>query len=99
GQFEGYKIVGSLAGGGSGAKLYIAQPDPVKSAAFTRDGLNNVGQVVIKAFSLQDGSSLPQIVRESRSLDAAKRMGLILDHSLTAERFYYVMRYVPGESL
>jgi hypothetical protein len=99
GQFYGYNITGSLAGGGSGAKLYIAVPDQVKFAAFQRDGINNVGQVVIKSFSLQDGSSLPQIVRESRSLDAAKRLGLILDHSLTPERFYYVMRYVPGESL
>jgi hypothetical protein len=99
GQFYGYNITGSLAGGGSGAKLYIAVPDQVKYAAFQREGINNVGQVVIKSFSLQDGSSLPQIVRESRSLDAAKRLGLILDHSLTPERFYYVMRYVPGESL
>jgi serine/threonine protein kinase len=99
GQFEGYKIVGSLAGGGSGAKLYIAEPDPVKLAAFQREGLGRVGQVVIKSFSLQDGSSLPQIVRESRSLDAAKRLGLILDHELTPERFFYVMRFVPGQSL
>jgi len=38
GQFYGYKIVGSLAGGGSGAKLYIAEPDPVKSAGFAREG-------------------------------------------------------------
>jgi serine/threonine protein kinase len=26
-------------------------------------------------------------------------MGLILDHELSPERFYYVMRYVPGQSL
>ena len=38
------------------------------------DGQRHVGQVVIKTFSLRDGSSLPQIVRESRSLDAAKRL-------------------------
>jgi len=99
GLFEGYKIVGSLAGGGSGAKLYIAEPDAVKAAAFARTGLREVGQVVIKSFSLQEGSSLPQIVRESRSLDAAKRLGLILDHDLAPDRFYYVMRYVPGDSL
>ncbi len=99
GQFEGYQIVGSLAGGGSGAKLYIATPDTVKSAAFSRAGLRDVGQVVVKSFSLAEGSSLPQIVRESRSLDAAKRMGLILDHELTQHRFHYVMRYVPGDSL
>jgi len=98
GQFEGYNIVGSLAAGGSGAKLYVAEPDYIKAAWFANTGMN-VGQVVIKSFSLAEGSSLPQIVRESRSLDAAKRLGLILDHDLTSERFYYVMRYVPGESL
>jgi serine/threonine protein kinase len=98
GQFPGYTIVGSLAPGGSGAKLYIAEPDAVKTAEFDRQGIR-VDQVVIKSFSLAEGSSLPQIVRESRSLDAAKRMGLILDHDLATDRFYYVMRYVPGESL
>src|SRR5262245_40972281 len=99
GLFDGYTIIGSLAPGGSGAKLYVAEPDEIKLAAFARAGLAPVSQVVIKAFSLADGSSLPQIVRESRSLDAAKRLGLILDHELTADRFYYVMRYVPGEPL
>lgn len=98
-KFEGYTIVGTLAAGGSGARLYIADPDTMKRAAFERAGLANVGQVVIKAFALDDGSSLPQIVRESRALDAARRLGLILDHELTPQRFYYVMRYVPGESL
>jgi hypothetical protein len=38
-------------------------------------------------------------VRESRALAAAKRLGLIVEHELTDERFYYVMRYVPGEPL
>lgn len=99
GQFEGYRIVGSLASGGSGAKLYIAEPDDLKLAALTRNGLRDVGQVVIKSFSLKDGSTLPQIVRESRSLDAAKRLHLILDYELAPDRFYYIMRYVPGENL
>ncbi|MCH7792296.1 MAG: hypothetical protein IID31_08470, partial [Planctomycetes bacterium] len=98
-QFDGYAIVGSLPGGGSGGKLYVAEPDPVKLASFARQGQEGVGQVVIKSFSLSEGSSLPQIVRESRSLDAAKRMGLVLDHDLTEHRFHYVMRFVPGESL
>lgn len=98
GQFDGYTIIGSLAAGGSGAKLYIAEPDAITRASFQKRNLN-VDQVVIKSFSLADGSSLPQIVRESRSLDAAKRLGLILDHSLAPDRFYYVMRYVPGENL
>lgn len=99
GQFEGYSIVGSLAGGGSGGKLYIAEPDALKVAAFERNGHFHVGQVVLKVFSLRDGSSLPQIVRESRALDAARKLGLVLDHELTPERFHYVMRYVPGQSL
>jgi hypothetical protein len=99
GLFEGYTIVGSLPGGGSGGKLYIAEPDELKRAAFARRGINEVDRVVIKTFSLTDGSSLPQIVRESRALDAAKKLGLVLEHELTDERFYYIMRYVPGDSL
>ncbi|GAB4384162.1 MAG: hypothetical protein Kow0022_05880 [Phycisphaerales bacterium] len=99
GMFDGYTIVGSLPGGGSGGRLYIAEPSELKRAAFVRQGLDDVEQVVIKSFSLADGSSLPQIVRESRALDAAKKLGLVLEHELTEERFFYVMRYVPGESL
>ncbi|USO00138.1 MAG: hypothetical protein H6810_05610 [Phycisphaeraceae bacterium] len=99
GLFEGYTIVGSLPGGGSGGKLYIAEPDALKRAAFDRQGHTGVERVVIKTFSLTDGSSLPQIVRESRALDAAKKMGLVLEHELNEQRFYYVMRYVPGDSL
>ena len=99
GQFDGYTIVGSLPGGGSGAKLYVAQPDAMKLAIFARGGRPDVRQVVIKTFSLRDGSSLPQIVRESRALEAAKKLGLVLEHELSDERFYYVTEYVPGESL
>jgi serine/threonine protein kinase len=99
GQFDGYQIVGSLPGGGSGGKLYIANPDAIRMAGFSRAGQADVRQVVIKTFSLKDGSSLPQIVRESRALEAAKRLGLVLDHELNDERFFYVTRYVPGESL
>ncbi len=99
GQFEGYKIVGSLPGGGSGSKLYVAEPDATKRAVFARMGRGDLSQVVIKSFSMQDGSSLPQIVRESRSLDAAKKLGLVLDHDLTPDRFFYVMEFVPGQSL
>lgn len=99
GMFEGYKIVGSLKGGGSGGKLYIAEPDEVKQAVFAKRRLGDVDQVVIKVFSLRDGSSLPQIVRESRALDAARSLGLVLEHQMAPDRFYYVMRYVPGESL
>jgi serine/threonine protein kinase len=98
-QFEGYTIVGSLPGGGSGAKLYIADPSAKKIAALAREGQREVARVVIKSFSLGEGSTLAQIVRENRALPAAKRLGLILEHELTEEKFYYVTRYVPGESL
>lgn len=99
GQFEGYTIIGSLMGGGSGGKLYIAEPDAIKRAALERQGFKDISRVVIKTFSLRDGSTLPQIVRESRALDAARRLGLVLDHDLTPERFFYITRYVPGEPL
>lgn len=98
-QFDGYTIVGTLPGGGSGAKLYVAEPSRKKLSGFERDGQREVAKVVIKSFSLSDGSTLPQIVRENRALPAAQRMGLILEHELTEEKFYYVTRYVPGESL
>ncbi len=110
GQFSGYQIVGTLPGGGSGSRLYIARPDASKLAAFERMGFGAVGDVVIKCFQItpgspatgvgpgEGGSTLPQIVRESRALEAAKRLGLVLEHDLTAERFFYVMRYVPGDS-
>lgn len=99
GQFEGYEIVGSLQGGGSGGRLYVAKPDAKKQAIYARAGQRDVTQVVIKSFSLADGSTLPQMVRESRALEAARNLGLILDHELTDERFFYVMRYIPGEDL
>ena len=57
GQFEGYKILGSLAAGGSGSKLYIAEPDELKRAGLERAGHHNLNQVVVKSFSLADGSS------------------------------------------
>jgi len=99
GTFEGYTIVGSLKTGGSGGKLYVAEPDEKKAASFARSGIEDVGQVVIKSFSLRDGSSMAQIVRESRALEAARKLGLILEHYMAEEHFYYVMRYVPGEDL
>lgn len=99
GTFDGYQIVGSLPGGGSGGKLYIAVPSAEKNREITRNFGQCPDRVVIKAFAIADGSSLPQIVRESRALEAARHVGLILDHDLTPDRFYYAMPYVPGEKL
>ncbi len=93
--FPGYEVVGTLPPGGSGAKLYIAAPDER-----TRDRLaGSPEQVVIKSFGLVDGSSLPQIVRESRSLDSARSLGLVLDHQLDDQSFWYAMPYHAGDHL
>ncbi len=94
-EFEGYTIEGTLRPGGSGAKLYIAKPDDD-----VRRRLNiGCDRVVIKSFALEEGSSLPQIVRESRALDSARALGLVFDHGLDGGRFWYAMPYHPGESL
>jgi len=95
GQFNGYTIVGSLKGGGSGAKLYIAEPDETVRARYR--GMPD--RVVIKSFALSEGSSLPQIVRESRALECAKQLGLVFEHGMDPHRFYYVMPYHAGDHL
>ncbi len=95
GTFDGYTIVGSLPGGGSGAKLYIAEPDEMR----LRRDPNLPERVVIKSFALTEGSTLPQIVRESRALEAAKQLGLVFDHGMDEHRFFYVMPYHQGDHL
>jgi serine/threonine protein kinase len=97
--FDGYTIVGSLPTGGSGARLYLAEALPDKRQQLTLAGLSVPQRVVIKSFSLSDGSTMPQIVRESRALEAARKLGLVLEHELSGTRFHYVMPYVPGEDL
>jgi serine/threonine protein kinase len=94
-EFPGFEVTGSLPAGGSGAKLYIARPDD----ATKRRLVGSPDEVVIKSFALAEGSSLPQIVRESRSLDAARRLGLVLAHELNDTRFWYAMPYHPGDNL
>jgi serine/threonine protein kinase len=86
GRFPEYSITGTLPSGGSGAKLFTAT-----SALH--------GTVVIKSFSFDEGSTLPQIVRESRALEAARRLGLVLDTHMEATRFWYVMPYRGGKHL
>ena len=93
--FPGFRIVGQLKAGGSGAKLFIAQPDASRRARM--DG--QPSEVVIKSFMLEHGSTLPAIVRESRALESARSMGLVLEHHLDHEHFWYVMPYHDGDSL
>jgi serine/threonine protein kinase len=93
--FPGFKIVGKLKPGGSGAKLYIARPDASRRARLEGQPF----EVVIKSFMLEQGSTLPAIVRESRALESARSMGLVLEHHLDVEHFWYVMPYHDGDSL
>ena len=97
--FDGYKVVGSLPSGGSGAKLYVADPTAEKRAALTRNSKEVSEQVVIKCFTLDEGSNLSQIVRESRALESAKQLGMVYEHGLDERRYFYVMPYVAGENL
>ncbi|MCB9896810.1 MAG: hypothetical protein H6825_02275 [Planctomycetes bacterium] len=97
--FPGYRVVGSLPSGGSGARLFLAEPDDDRRALLARSGMAVPRRVVIKSFSLGEGSTMPQIVRESRALEAARQLGLVLEHDLTQSRFHYVMPYVPGDDL
>ncbi|MCB9914237.1 MAG: hypothetical protein H6828_03680 [Planctomycetes bacterium] len=99
GKFAGYKVTGTLPAGGSGARLFLAKPRPQKLEELLAAGHADPGQVVIKAFDLGAGSTMPQIVRESRALEAARRLGLVLEHELGEASFFYVMPYVPGENL
>ncbi len=85
--FEGYLITGTLPSGGSGAKIYIA----------TKTNNNRV--VVIKHFAIASGSQLPQIVRESRAMESAKKLGLVLEHHLDNNQFWYAMPYHEGDHL
>lgn len=97
--FEGYKVLGSLKSGGSGGRLWLARPSDEKRGWLAQAGHDDVDRVVIKSFALDDGSTLPQIVRESRALEAAKNLGYVLEHELTPRRFHYVMPFVDGDEL
>ncbi len=99
GKFDGYNVTGVLPAGGSGARLFLATPRPDKLEQLVTAGYADPGQVVIKSFHLAAGSTMPQIVRESRALEAARQLGLVLEHELTDKSFFYVMPYVPGDSL
>lgn len=93
--FPGYEIEGRLPSGGSGARLFVAAPVPAKQAVLA----GAPARVVIKSFAIGEGSTLPQIIRESRSLDAARSLGIVLDHALEPHRFWYAMPHFVGPTL
>jgi len=92
GPFPGWRVVGALQSGGSGAELHIAEP--------TADAPPDApDRVVIKCFDLTAGSPLTQMIRESRALGGAKELGLVVDHDLDEHRFWYIMPFIPGAHL
>ena len=94
-EFPGYTVLRELARGGSGARLFVADPD-----VNTRRKLRlSDGFVVIKSFDFDDGTHAAEMLREGRSLDAARKLGLVLDHEASERRFHYVMRYYEGIDL
>jgi len=93
--FPGYVIETRMPSGGSGARLYAAMPEPSKRASLQ----GAPARVVIKSFAIGEGSTLPQIIRESRSLEAARSLGLVLDHALEPHRFWYAMPHYDGPTL
>jgi len=98
-RFDGYKIEEELRAGGSGARLFLAHPTRAKVNELAARGVEIPGQVVIKAFDRRFGSTVPQIVRESRALEAARGLGLVVEHLTTEDAFHYVMPFVPGHDL
>lgn len=99
GSFEGYEVLGTLPAGGSGAQLFLARPVASHAATLASRHANVPDRVVIKSFVLGLGSTLPQMIREGRALEAARRLGLLVEHRLSDTSFYYVMPYVDGEEL
>jgi serine/threonine protein kinase len=94
-EFEGYTVIRELKAGGSGARIFVCEPD---ARTRIRIGLKD-GFVVIKSFDFDDGTNLAEMLRESRSLEGARRLGLVLDHESTERRFHYVMRFQEGLEL
>jgi hypothetical protein len=101
-EFPGYRVIEALPSGGSGARLWLAEPVRAKherNPEIAREKRALPERVVIKSFALDHGTELPQLLRENRSLEAARRMGHVIEHGSDGQRFYYVMPYVPGEDL
>ena len=92
GEFPGWKVVGQLQSGGSGAVMHIAEPS-------TGAPPNAPDRVVIKCFDLSGGTPLGQMIRESRALEGAKKLGLVIEHNHDESRFWYVMPFIPGTHL
>ncbi|MEZ6021401.1 MAG: hypothetical protein R3F17_15295 [Planctomycetota bacterium] len=98
-QFNGYRVLDELPRGGSGAYLYLAEPRSEHKRSMRERGVELPDRVVIKSFSVQSGAHVSGILREGRALDAAKRLGQVLEHEASGDGLYYVMPFVPGVTL
>ncbi|MHC4472670.1 MAG: serine/threonine protein kinase [Planctomycetota bacterium] len=86
-----YGIESHLGSGGSTARLFVVR---------RMSGRTPTGErLVLKYFDMGMGSHLEEVIRESRGMQVAKDMGIVLDHSLAEDHFYYVMPYYEGETL
>jgi len=86
-----YRIESQLGSGGSTARLFVVR---------RVDGNRPIGdRMVLKYFDMGMGSRLEEVIRESRGMQVAKDMGIVLDHHLDQNHFYYVMPYYEGETL
>ena len=94
-EFPGYRVLREMRRGGSGARLFVCEPD---ERTRRRIGLAE-GYVVVKSFDFDEGTHLAEMLRESRSLDSARKLGLVLDHEASERRFHYVMRFHEGLDL
>ncbi|MDG2477292.1 MAG: hypothetical protein P8M32_05275 [Phycisphaerales bacterium] len=92
GEFPGWQVIGELQAGGSGATLHIAESTH-ESPPGSPD------RVVIKCFDTTQGTPLGHMIRESRALEGAKKLGLIVEHNHDEHRFWYVMPFIPGSHL
>jgi serine/threonine protein kinase len=86
-----YRIESHLRGGGSTARLFIVR-------RLERDRPVG-GKLVLKYFDMGLGSRLEEVLRESRGMQVAREMGIVLDHDLGPDYFYYLMPYYEGETL
>ncbi|MBT4767475.1 MAG: hypothetical protein HOO04_03855 [Phycisphaerae bacterium] len=92
GEFPGWRVIGELQSGGSGATLHIAE-------STNESPPGSPDRVVIKCFDTTQGTPLGHMIRESRALEGAKKLGLIVEHNHDEHRFWYVMPFIPGSHL
>ncbi len=97
--FPGYRVIKEMPRGGSGAHLFLAHPKGEHKREMAGRGIELPSKVVIKSFSLMSGAHMTGILREGRALDAARQLGQVLEHNSGDDGMYYVMPFVPGDTL